>query len=124
MLSSMSVMAYAPTMAPVPTVARAAAPQAMDLGGLKEQATKLNPVVGTRSGSKRRPRSEAPQLPRPGLHRLVGSLGRCGGSPHPNPSPHPHPNPSPTPNVTGYYDPLGLSEKEFWGNTEEARALG
>ena len=69
MLSSMSAMAYAPTMAPVSTVARAAAPSMMDLGGLKEQATKLNPVVG-------------------------------------------------------YYDPLGLSEKEFWGNTEEARALG
>jgi len=46
MLSSISAMAYAPTMAPVPTVARAAAPQAMDLGGLKDQATKLNPVVG------------------------------------------------------------------------------
>ena len=88
MLSSMSAMAYAPTMAPVPTVARAAAPQAMDLGGLKEQATKLNPVVGTRSGSKRRSRSEAPQLPRPGLHRSVGSLGRCGQA---NPSPSPHP---------------------------------
>ena len=67
MLSSMSAMAYAPTMAPVSTVARAAAPSMMDLAGLKEQATKLNPVVG-------------------------------------------------------YYDPLGLSEKEFWGSTEEARA--
>ena len=86
MLSSMSAMAYAPTMAPVPTVARAAAPQAMDLGGLKEQATKLNPVVGTRSGSKRRSRSEAPQLPRPSLHRSVGSLGRCGGQAHPTPA--------------------------------------
>ena len=86
MLSSMSAMAYAPTMAPVPTVARAAAPQAMDLGGLKEQATKLNPVVGTRSGSKRRSRSEAPQLPRPSLHRSVGSLGRCGGQANPTPA--------------------------------------
>ena len=67
MLSSMSAMAYAPTMAPpMSTVARAAAPSMMDLGGLKEQATKLNPVVG-------------------------------------------------------YFDPMGLSSKEFWGNTEEAR---
>jgi len=57
--------AYAPTMAPVPTVARAAAPSMMDLPGLKDQASKLNPVVG-------------------------------------------------------YYDPLGLSSKEFWGSTEEA----
>merc|ERR1719214_61155 len=52
-------------MAPAPTVARAAAPSMMDLGGLKEQAKQLNPVVG-------------------------------------------------------YYDPLGLGSKEFWGNTEEA----
>merc|ERR1711956_22753 len=52
-------------MAPVPTVARAAAPSMMDLPGLKDQASKLNPVVG-------------------------------------------------------YYDPLGLSSKEFWGSTEEA----
>ena len=66
MLSSMSAMAYAPTMAPpMSTVARAAAPSMMDLGGLKEQATKLNPVVG-------------------------------------------------------YFDPMGLSSKEFWGSTEEA----
>merc|ERR1712008_92193 len=57
--------AYAPTMAPVPTVARAAAPSMGDLPGLKDQASKLNPVVG-------------------------------------------------------YYDPLGLSSKEFWGSTEEA----
>ena len=38
-------MAYAPAMAPT-TVTRAAAPQMMDVAGLKEQATKLNPVVG------------------------------------------------------------------------------
>merc|ERR1712160_177569 len=47
------------------TVARAVAPSMMDLPGLKDQASKLNPVVG-------------------------------------------------------YYDPLGLSSKEFWGSTEEA----
>ena len=45
MLSSISAMAYAPAMAPT-TVTRAAAPQMMDVAGLKEQATKLNPVVG------------------------------------------------------------------------------
>ena len=45
MLSSLSAMAYAPAMAPT-TVTRAAAPQMMDVAGLKEQATKLNPVVG------------------------------------------------------------------------------
>ena len=66
MLSTLSTLGYAPTMAPAPTVARAAAPSMMDLGGLKEQAKQLNPVVG-------------------------------------------------------YYDPLGLGSKEFWGNTEEAR---
>jgi hypothetical protein len=38
-------MAYAPAMAPA-TVTRAAAPQMMDVAGLKEQAKKLNPVVG------------------------------------------------------------------------------
>ena len=38
-------MAYAPAMAPT-TVTRAAAPQMMDVAGLKEQAQKLNPVVG------------------------------------------------------------------------------
>ena len=66
MLSTLSTLGYAPTMAPAPTVARAAAPSMMDLGGLKEQAKQLNPVVG-------------------------------------------------------YFDPLGLGSKEFWGNTEEAR---
>lgn len=45
MLSSLSAMAYAPAMAPT-TVTRAAAPQMMDVAGLKEQAQKLNPVVG------------------------------------------------------------------------------
>ena len=45
MLSSISAMAYAPAMAPT-TVTRAAAPQMMDVAGLKEQAQKLNPVVG------------------------------------------------------------------------------
>ena len=38
--------AYAPTVAPAPTVARATAPSMMDLSGLKDQAKKLNPVVG------------------------------------------------------------------------------
>merc|ERR1719453_956094 len=38
--------AYAPTTAPVPTVTRAASPSMMDVAGLKEQAKKLNPVVG------------------------------------------------------------------------------
>ena len=38
-------MAYAPAMAPT-TVTRAAAPQMMDVASLKEQAKKLNPVVG------------------------------------------------------------------------------
>ena len=38
-------MAYAPAMAPA-TVTRAAAPQMMDVAGLKEQAKNLNPVVG------------------------------------------------------------------------------
>ena len=66
MLSTLSTLGYAPTMAPAPSVARAAAPSMMDLGGLKEQAKQLNPVVG-------------------------------------------------------YFDPLGLGSKEFWGNTEEAR---
>ena len=46
MLSTLSTLGYAPTMAPAPTVARAAAPSMMDLGGLKEQAKQLNPVVG------------------------------------------------------------------------------
>jgi hypothetical protein len=32
--------------APAPTVARATAPSMMDVAGLKDQATKLNPVVG------------------------------------------------------------------------------
>merc|ERR1719472_503633 len=44
-LSFTGAMAYAPAMAPT-TVTRAAAPQMMDVAGLKEQATKLNPVVG------------------------------------------------------------------------------
>jgi hypothetical protein len=48
MLSSVAALTtgYAPTMAPVPTVARAAAPAMMDLAGLKDQAKQLNPVVG------------------------------------------------------------------------------
>jgi|NorSeaMetagenome_1021524.scaffolds.fasta_scaffold126024_1 hypothetical protein len=46
MLSSISALAYAPTMAPASTVTRAAAPQMMDLAGLKDQAKQLNPVVG------------------------------------------------------------------------------
>ena len=46
MLSSISALAYAPTMAPVSTVTRAVAPQMMDLAGLKDQAKQLNPVVG------------------------------------------------------------------------------
>ena len=57
-------MAYAPAMAPT-TVTRAAAPQMMDVAGLKEQATKLNPVVG-------------------------------------------------------FFDPLNLSEGEFWGDSNAA----
>ena len=66
MLSVVSqFQAYAPTMAPVTTVARAASPSMMDLTGLKDQAKKLNPVVG-------------------------------------------------------YFDPMGLADKEFWGSTEEA----
>merc|ERR1712127_387746 len=56
---------YAPTMAPVSTVTRAAAPQMMDLAGLKDQAKQLNPVVG-------------------------------------------------------FFDPLNLSEGEFWGDSNAA----
>jgi len=65
MLSSISALAYAPTMAPVSTVTRAAAPQMMDLAGLKDQAKQLNPVVG-------------------------------------------------------FFDPLNLSEGEFWGDSNAA----
>merc|ERR1712106_68585 len=64
-LSSISALAYAPTMAPVSTVTRAAAPQMMDLAGLKDQAKQLNPVVG-------------------------------------------------------FFDPLNLSEGEFWGDSNAA----
>ena len=65
MLSSISALAYAPTMAPVSTVTRAVAPQMMDLAGLKDQAKQLNPVVG-------------------------------------------------------FFDPLNLSEGEFWGDSNAA----
>merc|ERR1712194_618329 len=60
-----SALAYAPTMAPVSTVTRAATPQMMDLAGLKDQAKQLNPVVG-------------------------------------------------------FFDPLNLSEGEFWGDSNAA----
>jgi len=47
LLSSISAaLAYAPTMAPVSTVTRAAALQMIDLAGVKDQAKQLNPVVG------------------------------------------------------------------------------
>ena len=47
MLASISAaLAYAPTMAHVSTVTRAAAPQMIGLAGLQDQAKQLNPAVG------------------------------------------------------------------------------